>query len=148
MAYSMGTFVTSLLSPNGIGRSVLSGVPNSNTSYVIGRLKRRIGSRVGAVVNIDGITIYPRTSGEVQKIGPSFWRVLKEFKPVEAVSDFVRKTKLLIIQFKEYDVVGTEHLSEYAGIQGAEILWLSVNHSVTGKKDRRVVIKAIREFFS
>lgn len=148
VAHSMGSFVTSLLSPNGIERSVLSGVPNSNTSYVIGRLKRRIGSRAGAVVNIDGLTIYPRTSGEVQKIGPSFWRVLKEFKPVEAVGGFARKTKLLIIHFKQDGVLGTEHLSEYAGIQGAKILWLPGNHSVTRGEDRKAVIKAIREFFS
>lgn len=148
VAHSMGTFVTCFLSPTGIEKTVFTGIPNSNTGYIIERLKGRISSREGSFVDTEGITTYPRTFGEVQKIGPSFWKVLGEFNPVEAVSKYSKKTDLLIIHFNQDDVVGSQYMNEYESIKEAKILWLDGNHSVTRKEDREIVINTIREFFS
>lgn len=148
VAHSMGTFVTVSLSPDGIEKTVFTGIPNSNTGYIIERLKRRIMSRKGALVDTRGLTTYPRTFGEVQKIGSSFWEVLGKFRPVEALLEYSKKTDLLIIHFNQDDVVGNEFMKEYDVIKDANILWLDGNHSVTKKEDREIVIKTIREFFS
>lgn len=148
VAHSMGTFVTCFLCPNGIEKTVFSGIPNSNTGYIIERLKGRISSREGSFVDTEGITAYPRTFGPVQKIGPSFWKVLSDFKPVEAVEEYSKKTNLLIIHLNQDDVVGNEYMDGYSTVPNIKISHLNGNHSVTKKEDREMVIKTIQEFFS
>ena len=148
LAHSMGAFVTSLLSPDGVERAVLTGIPNSNTNYIIERLKNRIGCREGASVDTEGITIYPRTSGEIQKIGASFWKSLRDFDPIKSVSRFSKKTSLLVIHFTADNVVGSEYMEEYNSIPNIKILWLPGDHSARKSEDREVVIKTIKEFFT
>jgi pimeloyl-ACP methyl ester carboxylesterase len=148
LAHSMGSFVTSCLSPTGVERTVFSGIPNSNTRYIVERLKGRIASREGAFVDTEGITTYPRTFGPVQKIGPSFWKALLAFNPVEAVREYSKKTNLLIIHFNQDDVVGNEYMNEYSTISNVNIESLDGNHSVTRNEDRATVIKTIKEFFT
>lgn len=148
VAHSMGTFVTSFLCPTGVEKTVFTGIPNSNTNYIIERLKGRISSRDGAFVNTEGITTYPRTFGPAQKIGPSFWKVLGEFKPVDVVSRYAKKTNLLVIHFNQDNIAGNDYMNEYDAIKEAKILWLDGDHNATKKEDREMVIKMIQEFFS
>lgn len=118
LAHSMGTFVVSLLSPSDIIKTVFTGIPNSDTTFIFEHLKKRIESRPGGKVDENGITIFPRTSGEIQKYGPNFWRVMKEFNPVKSITEFAKKTHLLIIHPKQDDVVGGEFMDEYKKIPG------------------------------
>ena len=147
LAQSMGTFVTSLLCPAAIDRAFFTGVPNSNVDFMIQRILNRFGSRPGAVVNLNGVSLFPRSSGVTQKIGPSFWRVLKDFKPVDAISRFAAKTKLLIIHPKQDDVVGVEFMDEYAQIPQVTIEWIDGDHSFTKREDRTALIRLTKAFF-
>ena len=42
----------------------------------------------GGTIDENGISMYPRTSGEVQKIGSDFWRVMREINTAEIFQNF------------------------------------------------------------
>jgi len=148
IAQSMGTFVTALLNPKDVVKTVFMGIPNSNTEYIIDRLQKRIASRPGAHIDLQGISLIPRSSGEVQKWGSQFWKTLKEFKPVTTVSKFAKNTSLLIIHPKQDEVVGPDFQKEYDTIQNIKVEWINGDHSFKKWEDRLVLIERIKTFFS
>lgn len=147
LSQSMGCFITSIISPKGIKKTVFTGIPNNNTQFIINRISERFSSRSGAKINHGGISIFPRSSGKIQKIGQTFWQVLKEFNPLDKVKEFSKKTKLLIIHPKQDDIVGTEYLNDYSTVPGITIKWLDGDHSFTKLKDRKKLIEEVRSFF-
>lgn len=146
-AHSMGCFVTALLNPDGIERAVMSSIPNTNTAYLADFFDRWISSKPGGSVDRHGISIFPRSAGGVQKIGPAFWSVLTAFKPLEAVSQFAQKTSLLILHAKQDPIIGTEYVKGYADIPGVEDVWIDGDHNYTKKEDRDIVIEKVKRFF-
>ncbi|MFZ2026049.1 MAG: alpha/beta fold hydrolase [Microgenomates group bacterium] len=148
IAQSMGTFVTSLLNPKGIKKTIFTGIPNSDTKYITDRLIKRFTSKPGAYIDLNGISLVPRSSGAIQKFGPQFWKTLAEFSPVPAVAAFAKQTSLLIIHPKQDDVVGPEFQKEYEAIQDVTIEWMDGDHSFKKPQDRLVLIERIKTFFS
>ncbi len=148
LAQSMGCFVTSLLAPKGIEKTAFTGIPNSNPEYIIESLFKRFASRPGGKLDLGGISIFPRSSGAIQKIGPSFWKVLKGFKPAEAVKDFSAKTNLLIVHPKQDEVVGDKYLEEYSTIENVKVIWIDGDHSFKKPEEREALIKEIKKFFA
>lgn len=147
IAHSMGTFITALLNPEGISKTVFSGIPNSNTEYIIQRLLNRFATRRGTHIDQCGISLIPRSSGVIQKWGAQFWKTLREFKPVNAVSQYAKNTNLLIIHPKQDDVVGSEYQKEYDSIPNMKIEWINGDHSFKKPEDRLVLIEKIKDFF-
>jgi len=147
LAQSLGCFVVAMANPQGLGKAVFTGMPNSNTSFVIDKLVHRFQSRFNAKIDFDGISVVPRPSGINQTIGPSFWRVLRLFNPVYAVTSLSKKTKLLIIHPKEDEIVGHEYLSQYEKIPGVTVKWLNGDHNFKNVEDRQVLIKTIEDFY-
>ncbi|MBW7960488.1 alpha/beta fold hydrolase [Patescibacteria group bacterium] len=145
-AQSMGCFVTALLSPDNIKKTVFTGIPNSNIKYIIDRLFSRFIKRPGGKLDLNGISIFPRSSGEIQKIGPSFWKVLKDFQPKEKVETYSKKTSLMIVHPLQDEVVGNEFLEVYSKIPNVIIKHLNGNHAFTKKEDRDILIKEIENF--
>ncbi len=148
IAQSMGCFVTSLLNPQGINKTIFLGIPNSNTEYIINRFSKRFSSKPGGVVNFEGISLVPRSTGAIQHIGPSFWKVLREFNPVKAVAEFSKKTHLLIVHPLQDDVVGPEFQKEYDAIPNIKIEWINGDHSFKKREDRSALIKTIKTFLT
>jgi pimeloyl-ACP methyl ester carboxylesterase len=148
IAQSMGCFITALLNPKGVKKTILMGIPNSNTAYIIDRLAKRISSRLGGVVNFDGLSTVPRTSGAIQTFGSSFWKVLKEFDPIQSIGNLAKNTELLIIHPIQDEVVGPEYQKEYDAIPNVKIEWLNGNHAFSNPKDRQALIEKIKQFFS
>lgn len=146
IAHSMGIFITSLLSPKNIFKTVFTGAPNSDTQYVIDFISKTVLSRKQGIINYKGISIFPRSFGEIQKIGPSFWSVLKSFKPVEKITEFSTKTDVFMIHMKQDQIIGGKFLEEYSIIPNTKIKWLNGDHSFTKKEDRKKLIKEIRNF--
>lgn len=147
IAQSMGCFITALLNPKGVKKTILMGIPNSNIEYIIDTLAKRISSRPGGVVNFNGLSTVPRSSGEVQTFGPSFWKVLKEFDPMQSVGNLAKNTDLLIIHPLQDDVVGPEYQKEYDNIPNIKIEWINGDHSFKKREDRKVLIEKIKQFF-
>lgn len=148
IAQSMGTFVTSLLNPQGIQKTIFTGIPNSDTKYITDRLIARFTSKPGAHIDLMGISLIPRSSGAIQKFGPQFWKTLAEFSPVPAVTAFAKNTDLLILHPLQDDVVGPEFQKEYDTIQDVKIEWINGDHSFKNSQDRHYLIERIKTFFS
>lgn len=147
LAHSMGTFVTALLNPQGIKKAVFSGTPNSDTQFIIDRLIKRFTSKPGGKVDINGISMIPRSTGEIQKFGPQFWTTLRDFKPIEAFTQFCSHTPTLIIHPKQDDVVGLDHQDEYDKVPLVKIEWMDGDHSFKKQEDRDAYARRVLEFF-
>ncbi len=148
VAHSMGTFVTTLLNPPDIEKAVLSGTPNSNTQFIMERLIKRFNSKPGGKVDINGISLVPRSTGEIQKFGPQFWKTLREYNPIASFTQFGSHTKTLIIHPKQDDVVRLEFQEEYDAVPNATVLWINGDHSFKKAEDRKVYVQEIRSFFT
>lgn len=147
LAQSMGCFVTALLAPDGIEKTIFTGIPNSDTKYIVERLKKRFGSRPGAKIDLQGVSLFPRSTGALQKIGASFWQVLLNLNPIEKVKSYAKKTKLVIFHPLQDEVVGPDYQKEYDNIAGVATYWINGDHSFKKKEDRHELIKLIAEFF-
>ncbi|MBU4351221.1 lysophospholipase [Candidatus Parcubacteria bacterium] len=145
-AHSMGTMVTSLLSPDNIEKVILGVASNNSPGHYIERIKKRIESK-GGTFDLDGISIYPRTSGQIQKIGSVFWQSLKQLKPLEIVAKLAGKTNLLMIRAKQDEIIDNQFLDEYKQISNLRYLELDGSHSFVGPADRKIFIKEIKNFF-
>jgi pimeloyl-ACP methyl ester carboxylesterase len=142
IAHSFGTFVTAKLSPSNVQKVVFVAMANKDTSG--SSIKERIRSR-GGVVNEQGISTYPRTTGEVQKLGPAFWTELAKFKPITEVGTFASKTKLTIIEPKQDEVVKKENREGYEGLSDLSYIKLDGGHEFPNPEDRKVLIKQLTE---
>lgn len=147
LAQSMGCFITSLLNPTDIKKTVFTGLPNSDTQYIAERLKERFGSRPGGKIDYGGISIFPRSTGKKQRIGPLFWKELFSFDPVKNVTKYSKNTHLLIIHPKQDEIIGSECLEQYSNITGIISERIDGDHSFTNKKDREVLTERIKQFF-
>lgn len=147
LAQSMGCFITALANPTGVKKTIFTGIPNNNTQFIIDKISQRMLSRPGGKINYEGISYFPRSTGKVQKIGPSFWKVLKDFNPYRTVEKFSKKTKLIIFHPKQDEIVGSEFLEEYSMIPKIKIEWVEGDHSFTKKEDRENLIVKIKDFF-
>ncbi|PIY69234.1 hypothetical protein COY90_01740 [Candidatus Roizmanbacteria bacterium CG_4_10_14_0_8_um_filter_39_9] len=148
VAQSMGTFITALLNPKGIERTVFMGIPNSNTSYIIELISKRWGSKPGAHIDMNGVSLVPRTSGAIQRFGAKFWTSLKNFNPVGAVTAFSKNTHLLILHPLQDELVGQQFLEAYKSIQNVAIEHINGDHSFRKTEDRTALIARIRTFFN
>ncbi len=147
-AQSMGCFVTSLTNPAGITKTLMTGIPNSNPQVIIDRVSERFGARPGAILSYEGISLLPRSTGAVQKIGSNFWKDIRNLKPVSAVEKFSNNTNLLIIHWENDEILGTDYLDEYDKLPHVNAMWLPGDHSVTKKEDRDNLIKVMLDFFA
>ncbi|KKP67481.1 MAG: hypothetical protein UR68_C0010G0015 [Candidatus Roizmanbacteria bacterium GW2011_GWA2_35_19] len=146
-AQSMGCFVTALLSPINIEKTIFSGLPNSDTKYIGERIVSRFISRPGGKLDYKGTSLFPRSNGQKQKIGASFWKTLFDFNPAEKVNEFSKKTNLMIIHPQQDEIVGNEYLEKYSQIPGVIIKKLNGDHSFSKPKDRNKLTKTAKKFF-
>jgi hypothetical protein len=147
-AQSMGCWVTSITSLDGIGKTLMTGIPNADTQIMIDRFIERFGNRPGAKLNFEGISELPRSTGEIQKIGSKFWQEIREFNPVVSIANYAKKTNLLIIHWLEDEIIGIETLEEYDAIPTVKSKWLHGNHSVSKTDDRKNFISVMLDFYN
>lgn len=146
-AQSRGSFVTSFLCPDGIEKTIFTAIPNSDTNFVIERFVEYFKKRKETKIDFDNISVLARSSGSLQKIGPDFWKSLKDFSPIKEVTKFSLKTNLLIIHTLQDEVVGTQFMKEYDQIPGVKTKYMNGDHSFRKPGDRKKLIKTVKEFF-
>jgi pimeloyl-ACP methyl ester carboxylesterase len=146
VAHSMGTFVVMILSPNGITKTCFLCIPSSDTSRSIEATKRRILSRPSGVVNENGISTYPRTNGQIQKLGPTFWKALRDFNPIEAIKPYSLKTDLMAFGALQDEVIDKETTTAYKQMQGLKYVELNGDHNFTNPEDRINLVFEISKF--
>ena len=146
LAFSMGCFVVLSLSPEDIEKTVFISPPNPDPQRIIESTKARISSRPDGKVVEDGISIYPRSAGSIQKLGPAFWGALKTFKPVEMLTEYSKKTDLILFRPMQDEVVSGQNISAYRAIKTLEYVELSGTHGFADLKDREKLIVAVQYF--
>ena len=147
LAFSMGCFSTCLLSPEGIDKTMLVSIPGSDIKNVKTRLINKIRSLPEGMVDESGISLYPRSGGGITRIGPNFWKELDNFRPVESVSEYSKKTRLGIIHPLQDVIVGEKGMSNYTHITTLEYMNLSGDHAFTNPSDREILVERITLFF-
>lgn len=145
LAHSLGCFVTAFLSPSKIYKTIFSGIPNSNTSFVKDVIQNRIKEKNGKV-DEQSVSIYPRSSGQSQKIGSTFWEILKLFRPLPSIRDFAEKTQLLIIHPKQDQIIGDQFISEYKDISNLQFAEVNGDHNYSKSEDREEFIRFIKTY--
>ncbi len=142
IAHSMGVFVTSLLSPN-VKKIIFTSPPGLKADISLANLKKRILSK-GGVVNEKGISLYPRSSGGVQKLGSKFWSERLVFSPLEHINRLAFQISITIFQPLQDDVV----LNDEDGYKKtiAKVVELSGDHNFTNLEDRQLLIEKIKAF--
>jgi pimeloyl-ACP methyl ester carboxylesterase len=146
LAHSMGAFSVLMLSPDGIRKTVFTSIPNPDTERQLDNLKRKILSRPGGIVNEEGISVYPRTTGEAQRLGPSYWRSLREFDPLSAIKKYSLKTELMVFRPLQDEVIPESGMENYRKIKSFRYIELDGNHNFTRQKDRERLIADIHKF--
>lgn len=145
IAMSMGCYVTSILKPTNINKSVLLSIPNQETHSLNNFIQQRIINKGGSI-DEEGISIYPRTHGEDQQIGPSFWRVMQQLNPLKEITKFSTMTDMLIIHPKYDEIVASNHVQAYRQINTAQFLEVPGDHSYSQPSDRKNVVEIISQF--
>jgi uncharacterized protein len=148
VAQSMGCFITALCNPDGIARTVFTGIPNIHTERIVDRIAQRFAKKPESVVNIQGVSTILRSSGELQTIHADFWQSILRFRPLEKVAAYAAKTKLLIIHPNQDDVVGTDDLDGYSELENVTVRHLDGDHSYTKPEDREKVIQEVGRWIS
>jgi pimeloyl-ACP methyl ester carboxylesterase len=146
ITHSMGGFVTLLLSPDGIEKTIMVGLPNHDIRTIKRRILRRFEERRGAVLDTDGISVLPRSSGLMQKIGPSFWRVLEKIEPLSLLRQYAEKTKIKIIHMRSDEILGQDFIDGYHQRSDVESAWIEGDHSVTKLEYRKQLMSEIENF--
>lgn len=148
LAHSMGCFAVSQLYPTNIAKTVFTSIPNAKTSFIIKRWEQNIKTRSGGILNKKGVSLYPRSRNRgIQKLGPSFWQVLKNFDPIKSVANYALKTKLIIFKPLKDKVCGNEYFAPYKKIPYVKYVEISGTHNYQDKKDREKLIRKIKKFF-
>ncbi|HLL61016.1 MAG TPA: alpha/beta fold hydrolase [Candidatus Nitrosocosmicus sp.] len=147
IAHSLGCFVATLSSPENISKCVFTGIPNANIQIMINKIRERILLKGGSV-NEEGISIYPRSNGEIQRIGPSFWRIFTDLKPVQLIDSFSKKTSLLILKPLQDEITGNEYFEEYKNIKSLTFMEINGDHTFTKNDSRLQLLNHIKNFFS
>lgn len=147
-AQSMGCFVTALADIDGIKKTIMTGLPNADTKIIIDRVSARFGSRPGAVLNYDGISLLPRSTGAIQEIGPRFWEDIYNLNPVKTVGEFAKKTNLLVVSWDNDEIIGKETLDQYDTIPELRHIWLPGDHSVANHDEREGFIQVMLDYYN
>lgn len=145
-AHSMGSFVTALFSPDDIEKIIFTSPPS--TAIVTYQMWQERIKAKGGKVNLKGITIYPRTSGAVQTLGPSFWRVLKNFKEHQTIATLADKTQLIVFKPLQDEVTGNDNYGHYKKIPNLQYIELNGDHNFTKAKNRNKLIKYIKKLLT
>lgn len=144
IAHSRGTSAVCLLNPSGIKKVIFSGIPSPDSKNAVKNLIKRIEGRKGKV-NMKGITLYRRTSGEIQKLGSKFWKDFINFNTISELKKFSKKSDITIIHPQNDEVVGSKGMEKYKKLPGIKYLKIPGNHNFTKSFDRKNLIKIIKK---
>ncbi len=144
-AHSMGTFVTLLTLPLGVKKIVFTSIVNSNTQFVSKWLEKRILSK-GGLVDKNGISIYPRSKGGIQRIGPDFWRVLENFDPVSYLKELARFIPVAIFKPKNDEILPNKYFEAYQNIPNVYYQEIAGDHNFKNPNHRLHLFEKIKKF--
>jgi pimeloyl-ACP methyl ester carboxylesterase len=146
LAFSLGCFVVLKLNPDNIEKTVFVSPPNPIPEQMIEATKARIESRPNGKVVEGGISVYPRSDGSVQKLGPTFWNTLRVFDPIESLAEYSNKTNVIVFRASQDEIVSSQNMHRYKELKTLKYVEIPGNHGFTNSKDRDKLIVEIQKF--
>jgi len=144
-AHSLGIFVTILLSPENISKTIFTGAINLDLKLITEKLRKRILDK-GGTLNERGVSKYPRTSGAIQEVGRDFWRTLENIDMTSYLKEFSRKTDLIVFKSKQDEIVGSDNSFDgYKKIKTLKYIEIDGDHNFSNPKDRKNLILEIKK---
>ncbi|MFA7252467.1 MAG: hypothetical protein WC027_01285 [Candidatus Paceibacterota bacterium] len=140
ICHSQGTIVAGLAAPIGIRKTILLSPPFDMS---LERSLKRYTSKPDAVVNINGISVVPSSSGLVRIIPPEYWVERKEVRAFEAYNNLAEKTELIIIEANQDMLIEKVDLKELS--PKIKLAPLDGDHGFSGK-DRGPLLAALRGY--
>ena len=145
IAHSLGCAVVSHLNPSVIEKTIFIAPTHQNCEHLVKNLQQRMLLR-GGKIDEQGVSVYPRLSGEIQKIGALFWSTLRSFDPIASCRKFSIKTNLLLLYPKKDEIISKEGIIGYRKIATITFKELPGNHNFSEKKEREKLITTIQYF--
>jgi len=140
VAHSQGTIVAALANPEGIRKAIFLATV---FDVSLGRTLERYKLNPGAVINLDGDSIFPSLTTGLTKIIPArYWKERAETKSFEAYNNFSEKTEIIFIEANQDQLLPKVDLSELSS--KTKVIYLDGNHGFEGEA-RELLIKVIRE---
>ncbi len=142
LAHSLGVYATLQLQPKDVEKIVFTSPPSMD---FVSRLQKKITEKGGAL-NKNKISLYPRTSGETQKLGPKFWQEVDLFSFSKKIKRQAVSSKIAI-----FDPLGdhpmNDDLISFCQRLGIDHYQMEGDHNFINPQDRGVLIKEINNFF-
>jgi len=147
IAHSLGALVASkTIDPYKCKRILLTSPSQINPMETLSGIQKRIIAS-GGDLNESGISTYPRTSGEVQKIGPLFWEKFRTWNFARRLRLIKRQLRdsLKVIIPKDDEVVKQDGLSFFKYEKINHVV-LDGDHNFSKSKDRALLILVVKFF--
>ncbi len=144
LAHSKGSFVTYLLSPINILKTIVTGPPNLPVTNGARRLKERLIEGDG-IFDENGISSYTNDRGYVYKYGANWWRDIRNYD-VGNITKYIKKSELILFKPMQDDIVGNDGFDDYKKLN-LKFVELNGDHCFTKPEDKKVLIEKIKEFF-
>lgn len=143
VSQSMATAITCFHQPQGIIKTVFTA--HVNPYDLVSGIKNRIMQRPGGKVDEQGISIYLRSSGEIQKFGPSFWLTLRGLDFMLGLKRLAEKTKLLVIRPQQDEIIILDNTQLDIFRNQKEFAYVEIpgDHSFRGQQSRAQLCQAI-----
>lgn len=148
IAHSMGTFYTGRVNPEGFKNIILTGIPSHNPEFTAEMIAERIRTRENSILNMEGVSTYPRTSGAIQKIGKEFWKELRNAKPLVWFKELGSKANLTIIHPNQDEIISDLYLEGYKNQKEYTYIELEGDHNFSKKEDRLNLIDRLIDILS
>jgi predicted esterase YcpF (UPF0227 family) len=137
ICHSQGCAVAAMAEPTGLKRAIFLAPP---TDFDNQKSIERFRKRPGAIVDINGITSFPRRDGSTTILNADYWTSRENIDLTALYSEFAKSTEITIIQATEDEVLGDTKVAELNN--RANIIKFKSDHDFTGEY-RKDIIKTL-----
>lgn len=139
IGHSQGTIVAAMARPNWIRKAILL-APVFDTN--LGRTLNRYKEKSGAIINLDGISEIPSSTGLAKIIPKEYWQERELIKPFVHYNALANKSEIIFIQANQDELLPKTDLSELD--QRTKLIAIDGNHNFS-QPNRDRLIETIRE---
>ena len=139
IAHSQGTIVAAMACPSGIRKAILL-APVFDMG--LERTLSRYRAKSDAELNINGTSVIPSSTELTRIIPKEYWQERLEIKPFREYNAFSKKTKIIVIEAKQDELIPKVDLKELD--ERVKVMQLDGDHGFY-VPNREILIKTIRE---
>lgn len=146
IAHSMGMYFSTMFLPLDIKQFIFTGIPNINSKLLKEKLISRIINSGGKYYE-SGISIYKRSSGEIQKFSKDFFNSFDNFNCVNNIKYLVNdghcNNNVIMFRPLQDEIVTNEEFDLFKEILDRNFIELNGDHNFSNGNDRVMLIKHI-----